>query len=128
MIEIIDRATMQKMMAMIVCGLCYQGDCYLIYCIRRNNEEANVFVSKLIKGSMGYVIDTDFSNGEKEVLDGTINRILNKESREKVIDIVSALLAQANAVSQSNIDSNNDVIDADFVENTSKSIDETDES
>ena len=82
MIEIIDRATMQKMMAMIVCGLCYQGDCYLIYCIRRNNEEANVFVSKLIKGSMGYVIDTDFSNGEKEVLDGTINRILNKESKE----------------------------------------------
>lgn len=53
---------------------------------------------------------------------------LNKESREKVIDIVSALLAQANAVSQSHIDSNNDVIDADFIENNSKSIDETDES
>lgn len=84
MVEIIDKATMNKMMAMILCGICYQDDCYLIYCIRRDKEEANIFVSKLIKGSLGYVIDTNFSNGEKEVLDGIVKRLLNKESVESL--------------------------------------------
>lgn len=84
MIEVIDKATVQKVMAMILCGICYQNDCYLIYCIRRNKDEANIFVSKLIKGSLGYVMDTDFSNGEKEVLDGIIKRLLNKESIESL--------------------------------------------
>lgn len=82
MIEIIDRKTAQKMMAMILCGVSYQDDCYLIYCIKRDKENANVFVSRLIKGSLGYVIDDGFSNGEKEVLDNVIKRLLNRESFE----------------------------------------------
>lgn len=82
MVEIMDRVTAHKMMMMILCGICYQGDCYLIYCIRRDMDEANVFVSKLIKGSLGYLVSDDFANGEKEVLDGVVKRLLNKESRE----------------------------------------------
>lgn len=82
MVEVIDKVTNQKMMMMVLCGICYQGDCYLVYCIRRDKEDVNVFVSRLIKGSQGYVIDANFSNGEKEVLDGIVQRILSRENKE----------------------------------------------
>lgn len=81
MVEVMDKATSQKMMAMILCGICYQEDCYLVYCIRRDKRDANLFVSKMIKGSLGYVINNDFSNGEKEVLDNIVKRLLNKENK-----------------------------------------------
>ena len=84
MFEVMDRATNNKLMAMMMCGICYQGNCYLIYCVRRDKDEANVFISKLIKGSMGYVIDDNFSNGEKNAIDGIVNRLLNKESVESL--------------------------------------------
>lgn len=80
MVEVMDRETAYKMVMMVVCGVCYQGDCYLVYSIRRDKTHANVFVSKLIKGSLGYIIVDNFANGEKEVLDGVIKRVLNKES------------------------------------------------
>lgn len=82
MVEVIDKKTGNKMMAVVICGVCYQGKSYLIYGIRRENEEVNLFVSKLFKATTGYVIDTNFSNGEKEVLDNFIKRFLNKESKE----------------------------------------------
>lgn len=82
MIEVIDQDSNQKMMALVLCGICYHGDCYLIYCIRRNQDEANLFVSKLIQNSQGYVIDFQFENGEKLILDGFIQRLLNRESKE----------------------------------------------
>lgn len=84
MIEIMDRVTGHKMMMLMMCGIRYLNDSYLIYCIRRGEEEVNVFVSKLLKGSMGYLISDNFSNGEKEVIDGVIKRIINKESRESI--------------------------------------------
>ena len=82
MIEIIDKETNQKMMATIICGICYQGDCYIIYTVRREQEEANVFVSKLIRNSQGYAMDFEFANGEKEVLDNIVQKFLNRESKE----------------------------------------------
>lgn len=82
MVEVIDKDTNQKMMMMVLCGIKYQDDCYLVYCIRRDKEEANVFVSKMFKGSLGYVINNEFVNGEKEILDGVVKRLLNKESKE----------------------------------------------
>ena len=82
MVEIIDKSTGQKMMMMTLCGICYRNDCYLIYCIRRDKEEANIFVSKLLKGSMGYLLCNNFENGEKEVIDQLVKRILNKDRRE----------------------------------------------
>lgn len=84
MIEIMDRVTGHKMMMLLMCGIRYQNDSYLIYCIRRGEDEVNVFVSKLLKGSMGYLISDDFSNGEKEVIDGVVKRIINKESKETI--------------------------------------------
>ena len=82
MVEVMDKNTGHKMMMMILCGVCYQDDCYLIYCIRRDNDDANIFVSKLIKGSLGYLVSDNFDNGEKEVLDDVVKRLLNRESRE----------------------------------------------
>ena len=84
MVEVIDRKTKHKMMMMVLCGITYQNDSYLIYSIRRDKSDANVFVSKLIKGSLGYLIIDDFSNGEKEVLDSVVKRILNKNSLDEL--------------------------------------------
>lgn len=82
MIEIIDQETNQKMMAMILCSICYKGDCYIIYAIQRDREEANVFISKLVQNSQGYIMDFVFENGGKEVLDKIVQRFLNRESKE----------------------------------------------
>ena len=84
MVEVIDKKTAQKMMAMVMCGICYQGDCYLVYCIKRDNKDVNVFVSKMFKGSLGYIIKSDFLNGEKEVLDAVVKRLLNRDNKEKL--------------------------------------------
>lgn len=84
MVEVMDRKTKHKMMMMVMCGITYQSDSYLVYSIRRDKTSANVFVSKLIKGSLGYLIVDDFSNGEKEVLDSVVKRILNKEIKEEL--------------------------------------------
>ena len=82
MIEIIDQKTNHKLMAMVLCGICYKGDCYIIYAVQRGREEANVFVSKLIQNSQGYVMNFNFENGEKEVVDKLVQRFLNRESKE----------------------------------------------
>ena len=84
MVEVMDRKTKHKMMMMVMCGITYQSDSYLVYSIRRDKTSANVFVSKLIKGSLGYLIVDDFSNGEKEVLDNVVKRMLNKEIKEEL--------------------------------------------
>ncbi|MBQ8681896.1 MAG: hypothetical protein IJ509_03190 [Bacilli bacterium] len=86
MVELVDRNSNHKMMAMIIGGLQYQDSSYLIYSIRRDQEMANIFVSKMLKGSLGYVIENDFDNGEREVLDGIIKRLLNKDSKEELED------------------------------------------
>lgn len=80
MVEMIDKDTNKKIMAMVMCGICYMGECYLIYCIRRNETEFNLFLSKLIKSSNGYSIHFDFKNGEKEAMNGVVQRIINCDS------------------------------------------------
>lgn len=82
MIEVIDQETNKKIMTMILCSICYKGDCYVIYVVQRSKDEANVFVSKLIKNSQGYTMNHYFENGEKEVLDKIVQRFLNRESKE----------------------------------------------
>lgn len=62
---------------MLLGGFCYNDDKYVIYCIKRKDEEVNVFVSKLVRNSQGFVMDDNFFNGEKEALDGMVQKILN---------------------------------------------------
>ena len=80
--ELIDVKNNMKMMAMILGGICYDNQEYLLYSISRSKEEANIFISRLIKTSSGYVIDYQFDNGEKEVLDKVVHRVLNREPIE----------------------------------------------
>lgn len=68
-----------KMMALIMGKISYDGREYLLYSIKRNNNEANIFISKLVKTSSGYTISHSFDNGEKEILYKFIQRIINKE-------------------------------------------------
>lgn len=82
MVEIIDQETNKKVMAMILCNICYKDDCYIIFAVQRDKEDANVFVSKLIKNSRSYVMNNKFKNGEKQVMEKVVQRILNRESRE----------------------------------------------
>ena len=77
--EFIDETNQVKMMALLICGIQYGDDRYLVYSIRRNQNDANIFVSKLITTSTGYVVSHDFSNGEKEIIDKVIQRIISRE-------------------------------------------------
>lgn len=78
--EFIDVDTQNKLMAMILCGVRYDKNEYLIYAIGRDKEDANIFLSKLVKNSNGYATSYDFLNGEKEVLEKMVTKFLNKES------------------------------------------------
>ena len=80
MYELIDVNDNVKMMSMIFCGISYDSNEYLLYSIRRNFREANLFVSKLIRNSSGYTISHDFLNGEKDVLERVVQRIISRES------------------------------------------------
>ena len=88
MIEIINVDGI-KMMAMVVADVKYMDDNYIIYCIDRGNNEANIFVSRLVISSDGYVFNNNFSNSEKEVLDNLIKRIINKDDINKDGFIIS---------------------------------------
>lgn len=82
MIEVI-LGNNKKMMAMVMGNLIYGNDKYIVYCIDREKDEVNIFVSKLIISSEGYTFSDNFNNGEKEMLDGVVLRIINKEDIEK---------------------------------------------
>ena len=82
--ELIDIKSNHKMVAMLMMGIGYDKDEYLVYSIKRSELEANVFISKLMKSSSGYVIMNDFTNGEKEVLDKIVQRILSRENVESL--------------------------------------------
>ena len=77
--EVVDVKDNIKMVAMILGGICYDGHEYLLYSIKRSRDEANLFVSKLVRTSDGYHIQHDFQNGEKEVLDKVVQRIISRE-------------------------------------------------
>lgn len=79
MLEVIDYSSKLKLMSMVVGSIEYKKDKYVIYCIDRGSGEANIFVSKLVVSSDGFVFNNDFDNGEKEMLDGLIKRVINKE-------------------------------------------------
>lgn len=83
MIEIIDVGSRNKMLAMVIANVKYMNDNYIIYGIDRGNGEANLFVSKLVVMSEGYTFNNDFVNGEKDLLEGIVKRIINKDNIEE---------------------------------------------
>ena len=82
MIEIIDSSSQNKMLAMVIANVKYMDDNYVIYGVDRGNGEANIFVSKLVVMSEGYTFNHEFENGDKELLDRLVKRIINKDNIE----------------------------------------------
>lgn len=78
--EIIDMDSNSKIVCLVICGIKYGDDYYVMYSIKRDKIEDNIFVSKLVLSSMGYVMDNNFFGGEKEVIDEVIRDILNKDN------------------------------------------------
>lgn len=89
MIEIIDVNSKTKMIAMVMADINYNDDNYVVYCVDRGKGEANIFVSRLVITSDGYTFNNDFDNGEKELLDGVVKRIINKDNLEEDGFIIS---------------------------------------
>ena len=77
MIEVIDETTNQKLMALIISSFKYGNELYCLYSIKRDEENDNIFVSKLIKNSLGYTMDNNFEGGEKEAIKGAKKHIKN---------------------------------------------------
>ncbi|MBQ6494501.1 MAG: hypothetical protein IJI49_00705 [Bacilli bacterium] len=84
MIELIDIDGNIKFMATIITGINYGNNLYVLYSIKRDNDTDNLFISKIVKNSYGYVMDNNFSPGEKEAMDDVVNSILNKDSLDKL--------------------------------------------
>lgn len=84
MIELIDIDGNIKFMATIITCIDYGSELYVLYSIKRDNDTDNLFVSKVVKNSSGYVMDNNFSSGEKEAMDNVVASILNKDSVDKL--------------------------------------------
>ena len=102
--EVIDVKNNVKMVAMLLCGVRYDGHEYLLYSIKRNNKEANIFVSKLVRTSDGYRIQHDFDNGEKEILDRLVQRIISRESVDSLVSDGYSLIQNVELVGVSCFD------------------------
>lgn len=84
--ELIDVDSNAKMMSLVICGIKYGQEMYVMYSIKRDDDNDNIFVSKLVINSEGYVMDNNFSGGEKENLDEVITKIINKDSINSLND------------------------------------------
>lgn len=79
-IEVIDNEN-NKRMAKVMCGIDYSDCLYVLYLIQRDNENVNIFGSKVIENSEGIkVIDSEFLEEEKIKLEDISKRLFNKES------------------------------------------------
>ena len=77
MYELIDENKNVKMMALIICTFTYGNKPYCLYSIERDKEEDNLFVSKVVKNSLGYTLDSNIKDDEKEALDNIIADFLS---------------------------------------------------
>lgn len=80
MIELIDVDDNIKFMGKIITGINYGDNLYVLYFIERDKNSYNLFISKVIENSVGYVMDNNFFSGEKEAIDNVVASILNKDS------------------------------------------------
>lgn len=84
MIEVIDLDSNAKMMAMILGKIIHGNRSYVLFGIRRDQENVNLFLCKLVHNSQGLVMDIDFENGEKDAMDKVIQKLLNRVSVEEL--------------------------------------------
>ena len=102
--EILDVDSNVKMIANVLVMFRINNDNYMFYSINRDEEQDNVFVSKMVKNSEGYTMSCEFVNGEKESLDSIFTMLINGDdlSNNKSIEIVNDLdIAMYNKFSSS---------------------------
>ena len=66
------------MMAVLLTGIRYMKNEYLLYAIRRDDVDVNLFISKLVRTSDGCTISHEFSNGEREGMEDVVKKFINK--------------------------------------------------
>lgn len=80
MIEVIDNNG-NKRMAKVMCAFEGNGSLYVLFLIRRDKENINVFCSRVVSNSEGVkVIDSDFSEEEKRWVEEVSKKLFNRES------------------------------------------------
>ena len=77
MIEVIDKDSLVKMMALILGEVTYENNIYVVFSIPRDKIDTNLFVARLKKNSQGLVMNSDFQNGEKIILENLVKDWLN---------------------------------------------------
>ena len=83
MVELMDVNSNKKVMVLVLFNIKYINDNYVVYSIKRNSEEVNLFASLLVKNSQGYCLDHNFSNGQKNIVDSIVHKLVNKTSLEE---------------------------------------------
>lgn len=78
MVELIEVGENIKVMAMLLFGIERKGGKYAVYAVRRDEENVNIFLSKILKNSEGLILGHDFENGEKEAIEGVVQRLFSK--------------------------------------------------
>ena len=84
MYELIDENNNIKMMALIICTFTYGKTNYCLYSIDRDKNDTNIFVSKIVKNSLGYTLDSNISDDELKALEDIIASFLSKTSLDKL--------------------------------------------
>jgi len=76
--KVVDENGIEKE-AEIITSFNYKEKDYIVYSIEKDDENANVYVSKLLKDSEGYDIIEDINNdSEREEIQNIVKEILSK--------------------------------------------------
>jgi len=76
--KVVDENGIEKE-AEIITSFNYKEKDYIVYSIEKDDENANVYVSKLLKDSEGYDIIEDINNdSEREEIKNIVKEILSK--------------------------------------------------
>lgn len=79
MIEFFEVSDKLKLGCYVLFNIEIGDSLYLFYSSARGEDEANIFVSRLVKTSMGDELFNDFSNGEKDNLDNVFKELINSD-------------------------------------------------
>lgn len=84
--EIIDVDNNVKMKCLVM--LCFRyGDCmYVVYSIKRDANQRNIFISKLVINSEGYTMDSNFTSDEREALERVVAKIINCCNKQLLLE------------------------------------------
>lgn len=84
--EIIDVDNNVKMKCLVMFCFRYGDGMYVVYSVKRDNSQRNIFISKLVVNSEGYTMDSNFTSDEREALERVVAKIINCCDRQILLD------------------------------------------